>query len=152
VEGRGERLGPPEGIQGLAPLLLAPPVRVLLTLGEVDRARAPLAGLLRLRRTETSEHAHVLRVLLADYHLARARRWAALPALDAEFHHRYESLPGGLSREPAVARSALARARFAYGRGRMSGERLDALLDCRLRAWQIADRLGTAQRTSEEIG
>jgi hypothetical protein len=127
-------------------------VRVLLTLGEVDTAREPLGWLLRLRSTEVSEHGYVLRVLLADYHLARARKLAGLPALDTEFHHLYEARQGELPREPARARGALARARSAYERARVRGERLDSLLDCRLRTWQIATRLSGVEQTSEEIG
>jgi hypothetical protein len=127
-------------------------VRVLLALGEVDAARKPLGGLLRLRSTEISEHGYVLRVLLADYHLARARELAGLPALDAEFHHLYDTRRTELPREQIGARSALARARSAYQRARIQGEKLDSLLDCQLRAWQIANRLSATQQTSEEIG
>jgi hypothetical protein len=93
------------------------------------------------------EHAYVLRVLVGDYHLARARELAALPALDPDFGGLHERRGSTRRRDRAGARAALERARLAYLRAAPRGRRQDACFDCGLRAGQIAARLETVTRS-----
>jgi tetratricopeptide (TPR) repeat protein len=117
--------------------------------GDLRAARAPLAALLALRHTETGEHAHVIRLVRADHHLACARRRAGLPMLDVESGIAFEPPPGDL--DASGARRELARARRAYARAAPRAHALDALFECDLRARELTARLALVAATAREI-
>jgi tetratricopeptide (TPR) repeat protein len=112
--------------------------RSLLLKGECEAAREPLAALLGLRQTEIGEHGYAIRVLRADFHLARARRLAGLPMIDPEFGVQYRPRAGKL--DLAAAHRELGIARRLYGVAKRVGRRLDHLLLCDLRSREIEAR------------
>jgi len=126
-------------------------VCVLLALGDLDLVREPLGQALRLRNTETSEHAYVLRILVGDHQLARARALGGLPAVDLDFQHTARRPRGRRQRDRAGARRALRHAHAAYEHAARRGEALDLLYGCRLRAWQLAHRRAALAQVEEEL-
>jgi hypothetical protein len=124
--------------------------RVLLAVGELDAVREPLSRVLAVRHTEVGEHGYIARLLVGDVHHARARALAGLTPRDFDFHHLQETSrrsAGGVGE----ARAAVDRAHLAYRLARRRGEALDTLLDCRLREWQIADRLAQLREVEEAL-
>jgi hypothetical protein len=101
---------------------------------------------LGLRHTEIGEHGYAIRVLRADFHLARARRLAGLPMIDPEFGVQYRSQARRF--DLAASHRELGIARRLYGVAKRVGRRLDQLLLCDLRSREIEARYRLVDETA----
>jgi tetratricopeptide (TPR) repeat protein len=112
-------------------------VRACLLAGQHALAGTHLARLAHARRSESGHRRYAFALLVADYHLARARAAAGLPALDEEFGTAGE--PARESGRPAGREAA--RARRAYGEALKVGAWVDGRLDCSVRTEEVGRRL-----------
>jgi tetratricopeptide (TPR) repeat protein len=112
-------------------------VRAYLFAGHHALAGTHLARLARARRSESGHRRYAFALLLGDYHLARARAAAGLPAFDDEFGRTGEP-----PREPVRSNgSEAARARRAYGEALKVGAWIDEKLVCSVRTEEVSGRL-----------
>jgi tetratricopeptide (TPR) repeat protein len=112
-------------------------VRACLLAGRHALAGTHLARLAHARRSESGHRRYAFALLVGDYHLARARAAAGLPALDDEF-----GTTGGPSCEVGKSiESETARARRAFGAALKVGAWIDGRLDCSIRAEEVGRRL-----------
>lgn len=112
-------------------------VRACLLSGQHALAATHLAPLAHARRSESGHRRYAFALLLGDYHLARARAAAGLPALDEEF-----GTSGETPREfVGSTGSEAARARRAYAEALKVGVWIDERLDCSVRTDEVGRRL-----------
>lgn len=119
-------------------------VRALICTSECDRAREPLAELLRLRHCAVGEVRFEVRLLRGDYHLAMARRQLQLPVVDSEFGLESDTTWVAPARLRSVRHFRLARQ--AYRCARQTADSIDALLDCDVRRRKVSTRSAFAER------
>jgi hypothetical protein len=120
--------------------------RALLSVGRLGEAREAVLDAQRWRGSEVGDHAFSARVLPGDWHLARARAWLGLPALDADFGWTCDA-EEPLVPDHAAAERALWRARLAYRRLLPRASALDRCTGTRLRTWQLDARLALCDRS-----
>ena len=125
-------------------------VRALLCSDRPHNARPVLARLLRLRSSEPGLVRYEVRLLLGDFHLAMARRYAGLPALDIETGTSFAA--GSASPDLVRARRHWRRAERAWHSARRAGIAIDLSLECAERATQIAARMAAGTDLLTLIG
>jgi tetratricopeptide (TPR) repeat protein len=117
-------------------------IRALLCTDDPRLARGPLLDLLRLRNSAVGDIRYETRLLLADYHLANARRLAGLPPVDLELVGEVER-PGSRASNETVLQQ-LHCARRLYGLALRTGRAIDRLLTCEVRTREVEQRLRLA--------
>jgi ATP/maltotriose-dependent transcriptional regulator MalT len=120
-------------------------VRASLATQRPQRARRPLAEILKLRHGELARDRYRIRLLHADFHLAMARSLLGLPVLDLEFGGR--NAAGDQGRDPMAAGGHLAKAERGYGRALLAGRLVDRLLCCNFRKQEMKSRIAVALAT-----
>lgn len=125
-------------------------VRALLCAGDVAAAREGLGPLLALRGAEVAHDRFAVRLLWADYQLARAQRGAGLPVVDPVTGRAVGEL-APTTTPPALSEQRLRAAEQSYARAGDEGRRLDARLECDWRARAIADRLALVETTRRQV-
>jgi hypothetical protein len=125
-------------------------VRALLCAGDDTAARAVLGPLLGLRGAEVADDRFAVRLLWADYQLARAQRGAGLPVVDP-----VTGRPAGelapTTAPPGLSEQRLRAAEQSYARAGDEGRRLDPRLECDWRARAITDRLALVETTRRQV-
>jgi tetratricopeptide (TPR) repeat protein len=125
-------------------------VRALLCAGDVAGARAVLGPLLSLRRAEVAHDRFAIRLLWADYLLARAQRGSGLPIIDPLTGRRFLE-PAPPTASPASGERRLRAAEQAYVRAGDEGRRIDARLGCDWRERAIAKRLALVAAARRQL-
>lgn len=108
---------------------VSPPlVRALIVNGEYDRARKPLAEMLRLRNTESLFDRFYAYLLATDYHLASVRE--ALGFSIHDFEYAQEFGPARRTVAPDRAEPELLRAERRHNDALRCSRSLDEILEC----------------------
>ena len=108
-----------------------------------EQAREALGALLALRQSEIGEQRFTVRLMVGDYHLARARTLSGLAMIDPETTLAHRAL--GVRKASAAARSHLAKAQRHFDAALAIGLRLDALLECDRHRCDIDERMAILQ-------
>jgi len=124
-------------------------VRAFLCTGDNHRARDELIRLLAQRHAEDGHYRYDIRLLWGDYHLARARQAAGMPAVDDEFGLEFP--PPSAIVNPAATHYALARARRGYRAALKVGSWIDEKLQCTLRQNEISERLARVEAIEHQL-
>lgn len=124
-------------------------VRAFLCTGDNHRARDELIRLLAHRHAEIGHYRYYIRLLWGDYHLARAREAAGMPAVDDEFGLEFP--PPSAIANPSATRYALARARRGYRAALKVGSWIDEKLECSLRQTTISERLARVEAIERKL-
>lgn len=124
-------------------------VRAFLCTGDNHRARDELIRLLAHRHAEEGHDRYGIRLLWGDYHLARARQAAGMPAVDDEFGLEFP--PPSAIANPAATHYALARARRGYRAALKVGSWIDEKLQCTLRQNEISERLARVEAIEHQL-
>lgn len=113
-------------------------VRACLYTKQDELLKEAMSHCVRLRSIENGHYRFGVRLLIGDYHLAYARRYAGMEPVDDEYG---ESFPMPITVvEVDNTRRRLIRARLAYNRALTVGKELDEKLQCSWRQREISNR------------